>query len=126
MRCTKYRRRGLLKCLPLAGTALMVQKISRQRSEHALPTSNGGTERYPIPWLDKNGSNNQPAGPNPESSHICHFRGLVARCSTFSGVGTDHIGNRIAFGSPTTDSGLMQGEYWAACTAQHGVFELYD
>jgi hypothetical protein len=71
--------------------ALMVQKISGQRSEHALPTSNGGTEPYPIPWLDKNGSNNQPAGPNLEPSHIYHFKGLVARCSTFSGVGTPHI-----------------------------------
>jgi hypothetical protein len=51
-----------------------------------------------------------------------HFKGLVARCSTFSGVGTDHTGNRIAFGSPPTDFGLMQGEYWAARTTRHGVF----
>ena len=122
MRCTKYRRRGLLKCLPLAGMALMVQKISGQRSENALPTSNGGNEPYPIPWLDKNGGNNQPAGPNREPSHIYHFKGLVGRCSTFSGVRTDHIGNRIAFGSPTTDFGLMQGEYWAGRTTQRGVF----
>jgi hypothetical protein len=38
----------------------------------------------------------------------------VARCSTFTGIGTDNKGNRIAFGSPTTDYGVMQGEYWAA------------
>jgi hypothetical protein len=100
----------------------MVQQISGQQSEHALPTSNGGTEPYAIPWLDKNGSHNQPAGPNLEPSHIYHFEGLVARCSISSGVGTDHNGNRIAFGSPTTDFGLMQGEYWAARTTQHGVF----
>jgi hypothetical protein len=62
------------------------------------------------------------AEPNLEPSHIYHFKGLVARCSTFSGVGTDHMGNRIAFGSPTTDFGLMQGDYWAARAGQHGVF----
>ena len=85
-------------------------------------TANGGVDPYPIPWLDKNGSHNQPAGPNLEPSHIYHFKGLVARCSTFTGMGTDSHGNRIGFGSPTTDYGLMQGEYWAARTPQHGAF----
>jgi hypothetical protein len=33
-------------------------------------TANGSTDPYPIPWLDKNGSHNQPAGPNLEPSHI--------------------------------------------------------
>ncbi len=92
---------------------------------HASPqltTANGGPDPYPIPWLDKNGSHNQPAGLNLEPSHIYHFNGRVARCSTFTGLGTDNHGNRIAFGSPTTDYGVMQGEYWAARTAQHGVF----
>jgi hypothetical protein len=51
-------------------------------------TANGGTDPYPIPWLDKNGSHNQPAGPNLEPSHIYHFKGRVARCSTFTGTGT--------------------------------------
>jgi len=85
-------------------------------------TANGGADPYPIPWLDKNGSHNQPAGPNLEPSHIYHFKGQVARCSTFTGIGTDNQGNRIAFGSPTTDYGVMQGEYWAARTAQQGTF----
>jgi hypothetical protein len=87
-----------------------------------LMTANGGTDPYPIPWLDKNGSHNQPAGPNLEPSHIYHFNGRVARCSTFTGMGTDNRGNRIAFGSPTTDYGVMQGEYWAARTTQHAAF----
>jgi hypothetical protein len=87
-----------------------------------LKTANGGTEPYPIPWLDKNGSHNQPAGPNLEPSHIYHFKGRVARCSTFTGMGTDNQGNRIAFGSPTTDYGVMQGEYWAGRVAQQGTF----
>jgi hypothetical protein len=86
-----------------------------------LTTANGGTEPFPIPWLDKNGSHNQPAGPNLEPSHIYHFKGQVARCSTFTGMGTDNQGNRIAFGSPTTDYGVMRGEYWAARTAQLGT-----
>jgi hypothetical protein len=87
-----------------------------------LETANGSTEPYPIPWLDKNGSHNQPAAPTSEPSHIYHFKGLVARCSTFTGMGTDNAGNRIAFGSPTTDYGLMHGEYWAARSAQRGIF----
>jgi hypothetical protein len=86
------------------------------------PTANGGTDPYPIPWLDKNGSHNQPAGLNLEPSHIYHFKGRVARCSTFNGMGTDNNGNRIAFGSATTDYGLMQGEYWAGRTTQQGTF----
>jgi len=40
-----------------------------------LQTYNGGTEPYPIPWLDKNGNHNQPAGPQLEPSHIYHFKG---------------------------------------------------
>ena len=71
MRCTQYRRGGLLKCLPLAGMALMVQKTSGQRSEHALPTSNGGNEPYRIPSLDKNGSNDQPS--RTESGAFAHL-----------------------------------------------------
>jgi len=85
-------------------------------------TANGGTDPYPIPWLDKNGSHNQPAGPNLEPSHIYHFKGRVARCSTFTGIGTDNRGNRIAFGAPTTDYGVMKGEYWAARAPQQGTF----
>ena len=83
---------------------------------------NGNAEPYPIPWLDKFGSHNQAAGPNSEPSHIFHFRGRVVRCNSFTGMGTDNKGNRIAFGAPSTDYGIMQGEYWAARTTQHGSF----
>jgi hypothetical protein len=76
-------RRNFLRSLPLASTALMVPGQQHQDSQS---TANGGTEPYPIPWLDKNGSHNQPAGPNLEPSHIYHFKGLVARASTFSGM----------------------------------------
>ena len=87
-----------------------------------LRTYNGGTDPYPIPWLDKNGSHNQPAGPQLEPSHIYHFKGQVARCADFVGMGTDNKGNRIAFGTPTTDYGFMQGEYFAGRTSQTGAF----
>jgi hypothetical protein len=97
-------------------------RASGQQYQGSLEMANGGTEPYPIPWLDKNGSHNQPAGPNLEPSHIYHFKGLVVRASTFSGVGADNKGKRIVFGTPTTDYGLMQGEYWAARTTQHGAF----
>ena len=85
-------------------------------------TSNGSTDPFPIPWLDKNGNHNQPAGPNLEPSHIIHFNGKIARCSTFTGQGTDNKGNRLSFGSPTTDYGLMQGEYFAGRKAIQGAF----
>src|SRR6516165_3283113 len=76
--------------------------------------SNGGNCPYPIPWLDKNGNHNQPAGPNVELSNIYHFKGKLARCSGFHGMGTDNKGNRLAWGTPTTDYSYMAGEYWAA------------
>ena len=115
-------RRSVLKSLPYLTPALLARRIAGQQTTPATMTSNGGGDPYPIPWLDKNGSHNQPAGPNLEPSHIYHFKGLVARCSTFTGMGTDNQGNRIAFGTPTTDYGLMQGEYWAARVPQQGVF----
>jgi hypothetical protein len=77
---------------------------------------------YPIPWLDMNGNHNQPAGPDLEPSHIFHFKGRVARCSGFSGVGTDNKNERLLFGTKTTDYGVMDGEYWAARTPQAGTF----
>ena len=121
--CPICSRRQFVKIGAFAGAALAV---GTQLSAFPLPqtpvTANGGTDPYPIPWLDKNGSHNQPAGPNLEPSHVFHFKGRVARCSTFTGMGTDNSGNRIAFGSPTTDYGVMQGEYWAARATQQGTF----
>jgi hypothetical protein len=115
-------RRRFLNTLALTSAGLALRNGRSQQTDLAPRTSNGGTDPYPIPWLDKNGSHNQPAGADLEPSHIYHFRGRVARCSTFSGMGTDNQGNRIAFGTPTTDYGLMLGEYWAGRTAQRGAF----
>jgi hypothetical protein len=95
-------RRRFLNTLAWASPVLAVRSSPSQQTAVAPKTSNGGTDPYPIPWLDKNGNHNQPAGPNLEPSHIYHFRGRVARCSTFTGMGTDNQGNRIAFGTPTT------------------------
>jgi hypothetical protein len=117
-----FSRRELLQAGALSLLPLTVPSAAAASKEAPPPTSNGGTEPFPIPWLDKNGSHNQPAGPNLEPSHIYHFKGLVARCSTFTGMGTDNKGNRLAFGAPTTDYGLMRGEYWAARAPQQGIF----
>lgn len=114
-------RRDLLKVSGAAATGLTIP-LGAGKTEQTPMTANGGTEPFPIPWLDKNGSHNQPAGANLEPSHIYHLNGRVARCSTFTGMGTDNRGNRIAFGSPTTDYGVMQGEYWAGRTTQRGTF----
>jgi hypothetical protein len=115
-------RRDLLKAGALATIPLTLPSALHAFLDPQLKTANGGADPYPIPWLDKNGSHNQPAGPNLDPSHIYHFKGRVARCSTFTGMGTDNKGNRIAFGSPTTDYGVVQGEYWAARAAQQGAF----
>jgi len=117
-----FSRRDILKSSALALLPLAIPSANYALHEQQPMTANGGTDPYPIPSLDKNGSHNQPAGPNLEPSHIYHFKGRVARSSTFTGMGTDNQGNRIAFGSPTTDYGVMQGEYWAARAAQQGAF----
>jgi len=50
----------------------------------------------------------------------------VARCSTFTGLGTDNQGNRVAFGSPTTDYGVMQGEFGARELRNRASSHIYD
>ena len=84
--------------------------------------SNGGPCPYPIPWLDKNGNHNQSPAPNVDLSNIFHFKGKLARCNGFHGMGTDNKGNRFAWGNPTTDYSYMAGEYWAARQEHQGVF----
>ena len=84
--------------------------------------SNGGQCPYPIPWLDKNGNHNQAAMPNVELSSIYHFKGKLARCNGFHGMGTDNKGNRLSWGTPTTDYSYMAGEYWAARRAHQAIF----
>jgi hypothetical protein len=74
--CT--RRRFLT--LSIASGAAASLLLSRNSPEGDKPPSskpttyNGGTDPYPIPWLDKNGSHNQPAGPQLEPSHIFRMR----------------------------------------------------
>ena len=116
------KRREMLRtaALSLMPLGLLPEGLSLQNQDAI--NADGGSDPFPIPWLDKNGSHNQPAGANLEPSHIYHFRGRVARSSTFTGMGTDNQGNRIAFGAPTTDYGVMRGEYWAGRTAQQGTF----
>lgn len=108
---------SILGLLPLATRSANTSWQSRQPM-----TANGGTDPYPIPWLDKFGDHNQAAGPNNEPIHIFHFKGRVVRCNAFTGMGTDNHGNRIAFGAPSTDYAIMHGAYWAARTEQHGSF----
>jgi hypothetical protein len=95
--CPVCNRREVLKAGALALLPLAIPSAKYALGDEAPMTANGGADPHPIPWLDKNGSHNQPAGPNLEPSHIYHFKGQVARCSTFTGIGTDNQGNRIAF-----------------------------
>jgi len=89
---------------------------------HNHAPSNEGSCPYPIPWLDKNGNHNQPAAPNVELSSIYHFKGKLACCSGFHGMGTDNKGNRLPWGTATTDYSYMAGEYWAGRQAHAAVF----
>jgi|SRR5437660_8179909 len=125
-------RRGLLKLAvssivgaQLPGRLLPAQSAPQSCSppitqDHA--PSNGGPCPYPIPWLDKNGNHNQSPMPNIELSSIYHFKGKLARCNGFHGMGADNKGNRLAWGTPTTDYSYMAGEYWAARQAHRAIF----
>ena len=108
-------RRNLLRGAALAAASSSLAGCATaapaQRSLHA-PVG-GSDEPYPIPWLDKNGSHNQ-AGPGLEPSSIYHFKGRIARAAEFVGSGVDGAGNRLAFGSRTTDNSFMQGECWTS------------
>ena len=111
-----WSRRETLKSGSLA-RLLLADPLSSCVSQKSSPmTANDGTDPCPIPWLDKNGSHNQPTNRSLEPSHIDRFKGRVARCSTFTGMGTGNHVNRLAFGSPTADFGVMDGENWAART----------
>ena len=105
----------------LAASPAAPQPCSPPIPEGHAP-SNGGTCPYPIPWLDKNGNHNQSPMPNVELSNIYHFKGKLARCSGFHGMGTDNKGNRLAWGNPTTDYSYMAGEYWAGRQRHEAIF----
>ncbi len=131
-RSSSLDRRHLLKLgvASVVAAALPGQQLQAQSAPQScappIPknhgVSNGGSCPYPIPWLDKNGNHNQSPVPNVELSNIFHFKGKLARCNGFHGMGTDNKGNRYAWGNPTTDYSYMAGEYWAARQAHQGVF----
>ena len=112
-------RRAFLRTLGL-GTAVVAAvpaRVAAPRTlgEGVIPAPVGGNDQpYPIPWLDKNGSHNEPAGPGHEPSSIYHFKGRVARAADFTGGGVDGKGERLLFGTPTTDNAYMQGECWTS------------
>ena len=112
--------------LTVAGASgLLIPGAGAAQKNNAIPEGlpfNGSREPYPIPWLDKNGSHNQSPGPGMDPSNIYHFKGQVARCNNFSGMGTDNRGRRIAFGAPSTDFSFVQGEYFSARAPQSGSF----
>jgi len=113
-------RRNLLRGAALAAASMGAPSLAgcataatAQRGGVIQPPVGGSDEPYPIPWLDKNGSHNQ-AGPGLEPSSIYHFKGRIARAAEFVGSGGDSAGNRLAFGTRTTDNSFMQGECWTS------------
>jgi len=123
-----YTRRGFVgTTLGVAAAGAASLLLSDEAAADSKPqterrTYNGSTDPYPLPWLDKFGDHHQPAGANLDPSDIFHFKGRIVRCANFAGMGTDNKGNRIAFGAPSTDYGIMQGEYFAARAPQTGAF----
>ena len=109
-------------CLIAAAPFVFAGRANGQAVDGWSDPSNGSTDPYPIPWLDKNGSHNQSPGPGMEPSNIYHFKGHVARCNGFTGMGTDNHGNRISFGAPSTDFSFMEGKYFAARQEHSGSF----
>ena len=117
-----WSRRDIFKAGVLAAIPLTAPSALAAFQEQQPLTANGGADPFPIPWLDKNGNHNQPAAPNVELSSIYHFKGQLGRCSGFHGMGTDNKGNRLAWGTPTTDYSYMAGEYWSARQAHQAIF----
>jgi len=122
-------RREFLEIAAMAalGSVLPAEVLSGKNLTCASPIpngvpTNGGPCPYPIPWLDKNGNHNQMPKANVELNHIFHFKGKLARCAGFRGMGTDNQGNRLAWGTGTTDFSYMAGEYWAARRPQQGTY----
>ncbi len=118
-RTGSWDRRTFLRTLGL-GAAVAVARPARaaeatKAGGGVIPAPVGGNDDpYPIPWLDKNGSHNEPAGPGNEPSSIFHFKGRVARAADFTGSGVDGKGERLLFGTQTTDNAYMQGECWTS------------
>jgi hypothetical protein len=125
----RFSRRGFLGLSSgAAGAALFApflpQSLAGENCSPPIPKTpfNGSNCPFPIPWLDKNGSHNQSPAPNMEPSNIFHFKGQMARCNNWSGTGTDNKGNRIPWGSPTTDFSYMKGTYFAGRQEHTGSF----
>jgi hypothetical protein len=122
------RRRFLQLSATLAGASALSPFVphlyAAENCSPPIPSGpfNGSTCPFPIPWLDKNGNHNQAPKANVELSNIYHFKGKLARCAGFTGMGTDSKGNRLAFGTPTTDFSFMSGEYFAARQPIQGTF----
>jgi hypothetical protein len=118
------RRRFLAAGAGAAGSVLLRPPLLGQKCSAPIPTMpfNGSDCPFPIPWLDKNGSQNQSPQPDAELSNIFHFKGQIARCSNWAGMGTDNKGNRLPFGSPTTDFSYMKGTYFAGRQEHSGTF----
>ena len=100
--------------------------VGNEPPQSKLSTYNGGTDPYPIPWLDKNGSHNQPAGPQLEPSHIYHFKGRVGRCADFVGMGTTIKATELHLARPQPTTDLCRENTSPGALRRRGHSPTYD
>ena len=79
----RHSRRDILKSCALAILPVAVRSGNSSLFDQQPMAANGGTDPYPIPWLDKNGSHNQPAGPNSNP--------LISTISKVESPGAAHL-----------------------------------
>ena len=112
----------LLATLGSSSLWIPASSASAPEPQPSRATLDGSIDPFPLPWLDKNGSHNQSPGSQMDPSNIYHFKGRVARANNFTGMGTDNKGNRISFGTPSTDFSFLDGEYFAGRVPRLGTF----
>jgi hypothetical protein len=98
-------RREILKSSALAILPLALPSGNFSFLDQQPMTANGGKDPYPIPWLDKNGSHNQPAQTsNPRISIISKVESLAAALLRAWAPTIRETASRLAAQPPITAS----------------------
>src|SRR5713226_4026979 len=97
-----HSRREILRSSALALLPLAIPSANYALHDEQPMPATGGTDPFPIPWLDKNGSHNQPAGANLQISTISKVELPSAAPSRAWAPTIKEIGSRLAAPHRTT------------------------